>query len=259
MLKYAFADCPQLFETINDASLESKSLVNITKKYHNYVCDGEKCIIYEKKLPTIKLTWAPFASMNASCLDIANARYQYEHMKSENSIYPSIWVLLNTTMPRANEKLSFQVSAEVGKNYFYGTGTYTYYNSFNEVHLHSTILKCKGGIKYTYPTGKIRPTFMAGVHMAALIDRKGRRLEERNESGTIRSFEYADDVLVDKNFGLNLDLGIDFHEFDSLIPFVCISISSSSGEKRELPAPSYTNTKLKTIAVSAGVYFYFYL
>jgi hypothetical protein len=251
LLKYAFADCPQLFKTIDNSTLGSKSLVSITKKYHTYVCDDEQCIIYEKKIPAIKLSWAPFASMNVSYLKIKNGRYEYENMRFQNSSYPSIGILLNTTMPMANEKLSFQISAEVGKNHLYGTGTYVRNNAVNEVHLHSTILKGKGGFKYTYPTGKMRPTIMGGVHYAALFNKKYRRIV--NMHGTISTFEYADDVIADNNFGFNLDLGINYHKFNSFIPFVGISLSSSNGEAGEWMYPIYT--RLKTISISAGVYF----
>jgi hypothetical protein len=252
LLKYAFADCPQLFKNIENSTLATKSLVSITKKYHNYVCNDEQCIIYEKKIPAVKMTWAPFASLNMSTLNIAKRSDQYEYIKFQNSFYPSIGVLLNTTMPLVNEKLSLQVSAEVGKNYFYGTGTYAHNNSFNEVHLHSTILKGKGGVKYTYPTGKMRPTIMAGVHVAKLVNRKGRRIEEANNNGTISTFEYAEDVLADNNFGFNIDLGINYLKFSSFTPFVSIGFSSSSGKKGEW-FPSHT--KLKTICISTGVYF----
>jgi outer membrane protein W len=253
LLKYAFADCPQLFESINNATLDTKSLINITKKYHNHVCNGEKCIIYEKKLPAIKLTFAPFASMNVSYLNIVGGHEQYENIKFQNSTYPAIGVLVNTTMPRENEKLSLQVSADIGKNYFYGTGTYVQDNSFNEVHLHSTILKAKGGFKYTYPTGKFRPTIMAGANFTTLFDVKGRRVEEVNRNGMISTFEYATDVLGSNNIGFNLDLGVDYHKLGPFTPFIDVSFSSSSGSKGQGQYP--INTKLKTISINAGFYF----
>jgi hypothetical protein len=255
LLKYAFADCPQLFEKINNTVLDTKSLVNITKKYHNYVCDDEKCIIYEKQLPTIKLTLAPFVSMNASFLSIGNGGYVYETMKFQPSTYPSIGVLLNSSLPSANEKLSFQVSAEIGQNYFYGTGSYVGNNSFNEVHLHSTVLMGKGGFKYTYPTGRFRPTFMVGAHIAALVDKKGRRIEEKNENGTICTYEYNEDMLSKENYGYNVDFGIDYHDFSSFIPFMDIGFMHSTGVIMQSRTISGPKTNLITICINAGLYF----
>jgi len=92
--------------------------------------------------------------------------------------YPSIGLLLNTSLPKANEKLSFQVSGEFGKGYFYGTGVNSRNDAFEEVHLHTSILKGKAGLKYTYPKGKIRPTLMIGGTILKLfnIDGNGNRV-----------------------------------------------------------------------------------
>jgi len=82
LLKYAFADCQQIFPLINKVVLEDKSLIEITKRYHDYVCDGEKCVIYEKKLPAIRLTISPFVSINGSFLKFKNVfLYDAVHFK----------------------------------------------------------------------------------------------------------------------------------------------------------------------------------
>jgi hypothetical protein len=49
-LKIAFKDCPQIFPEIDQMTLDRKSLIDITKKYH--VCTGstKKCTVYAKKL-----------------------------------------------------------------------------------------------------------------------------------------------------------------------------------------------------------------
>ena len=259
-LRYAFADCPQLFETINNATLETKSLMNITKKYHNYVCDSSKCIIYEKKVPGVKFTIAPFVSMNVSTLNIENGRYIYETIEFESSTYPSIGVLLNTSIPKASEKLSLQVSAEVGKIVFDGYGTYGGNSSSHEVHLQSTPLKGKIGLKYTYPTGRFRPMIVVGGHFAKLINSKGRRIETRNEGATVS--EHNDNILAGMNYGYNVDLGIDYQNSTSFKPFISIGISSSTGRNTDAAYKIYTKnnfyplwTKLKTFCFTAGFYF----
>jgi hypothetical protein len=47
-LKVLMSDTPELQAEINNLNLNSKSLIKISKKYHNLVCDNETCIIYEK-------------------------------------------------------------------------------------------------------------------------------------------------------------------------------------------------------------------
>lgn len=49
LLKVAFADCMEIQPQIDKIELNHKSLINIAKNYHDYVCEEDKCIIYEKK------------------------------------------------------------------------------------------------------------------------------------------------------------------------------------------------------------------
>lgn len=258
LLKYAFADCPQLFETINNTRLDTKSLINITKKYHNYVCDGEKCIIYEKQSPVIKLRFAPYFSMNATFFNFVNSKDFYKEIKYQISSYPSIGIQMNTSLPHANEKISFQASAEIGRNYIYGNGNYTQNDTFNEIHLHNTFLTGKGGFKYTYPTGKLRPTIMIGGNMVMILDKEGKRLQDKNENGTIYISEYEENLIADWLYGYNLDLGIDYHLSSACIPFISIGYTSSTGANSK-PA-SYSKfkpliSKFKILNINVGLYF----
>jgi len=261
LLKYAFADCPQLFETIDNTTLDTKSLVNITKKYHNYVCNDEKCIIYEKRLPVIKLRFAPYLSMNATSFNFINSNhlnYYYQEVKYQITSYPSIGIRMNTSLPQTSEKLSFQVSAEIGRNYIYGNGNYPE-NTFNEFHLHNTFLTGKGGFKYTYPTGKLRPTMMIGANMIMLLDKEGKRMQDANYNGTIYASEYEEkNLIADRLYGYNLDLGIDYHLSAVFVPFITIGYTSSTGANSK-PA-SYNKSeplisKFKTLNINVGLYF----
>ncbi len=50
VLKYAFADCPELNEEIENAKFNHKSLIEITKDYHYRMCtNNEECIEFEAK------------------------------------------------------------------------------------------------------------------------------------------------------------------------------------------------------------------
>jgi hypothetical protein len=54
ILKVAFKDCPLIFPEIDQMTLDRKSLIDITKKYH--VCTGstKKCVVYSKPEPEKK-------------------------------------------------------------------------------------------------------------------------------------------------------------------------------------------------------------
>ena len=48
VMKYAFSDAPQIFDEVNNTEFEYKSMVRVTKKYHNAVCHVYACIDYTK-------------------------------------------------------------------------------------------------------------------------------------------------------------------------------------------------------------------
>ena len=60
LLKYYMQDAPEFQSQINKVKKpEHKSLIDLAEDYHNFVCEGEECIIYEKKLPLIKVDLEP--------------------------------------------------------------------------------------------------------------------------------------------------------------------------------------------------------
>lgn len=253
ILKLAFADCQQLFPMIKGARLEEKSLIAITKKYHDYMCDGEKCIVYEKQLPVVRVKFGSFISMNGSFLTFnKNPLYQAIHFRM--AAYPTIGLQLNTSMPKANEKLSFQVSGEFGKSYFYGTGINPANSAFEEINLHAFLLKGKVGFKYTYPKGKIRPTLLIGGNIIKLMKTNGKRIEERLSYSTVYTSEWKDVPVSDMLLGYHVDLGIDYYHSATLVPFVKLGYESSVGNNDFILSQS-TTTIINTINLNVGIYF----
>lgn len=62
-LKYYFEDCPQLIEKIEKIEVpDRKSLIAITKDYHDINCGEGKCIIYEKEKQPFKMAVEPIYS-----------------------------------------------------------------------------------------------------------------------------------------------------------------------------------------------------
>lgn len=248
-LKYALADCPQIYSLIDQAGFNNKSLIEITRKYHDYVCHDGKCIIYEKQLPGIKVKFGPFISVNSSSLKFKYSP-MYAAIHFDETAYPTIGLLLNASLPRLNEKLSFQASAEFGKSYFHGVGTSPYTSSFEEVHLHTSTLKVKGGLKYTYPKGKIRPTLMIGANVLKIMNSNGRRVEEALRDLVIYTTEINDVPIPNILVGFNVDLGVDYHLSSSFIVFCNLGYDSSNGTNSEM----FTSL-INTVSFHAGIYF----
>lgn len=253
VLKLAFADCPELMPKINAASLDDKSLVALTKEYHAYVCEDEKCISYEKSLPSIKVTVGAFVSMNSSFMKFGNTS-RYETVDFKMTGFPTIGLLLNTSIPRASEKLSIQISGEYGKAYFYGTGIKPDNQAFEEVYLHLSVLKIKAGIKYTYPKGTFRPTVLVGAHRTSHFQTDGRTVEEIPSNSTISTFERRDIPLAKVLLGYHIEAGIDYHSTATLVPFIRLSYEKSKGNLKFL-IDRTPSTNINTINIHAGIYF----
>jgi hypothetical protein len=262
ILKIAFSDCPQLFPLINQASLEIKPLINLTKKYHDYVCDSIQCIIYEKQVSKVKFSFAPFVSMNASALAFQNPGYEYEDVSFKTAVYPSLGIKMNTSLPRANEKISFQASEEVSKSNLYATGYYAGNTKYEKVSFHPVTLKTRAGFRYTFPKGKIRPTFTMGGHLIAFLDKEGQRVQDYTENNQVYTITKQDDVLPNFNLGYNLELALNYYKTSSRISFIGIGYDASTGPNRSFAMRVYRknwelplNTLIKTVNINAGFYF----
>lgn len=260
-LKFVLADSPRFFPIINKTALDAPSLMMLIKRYNNYV-SSEKAVFYEKQPPDVKLTIAPFISVNSSSLTFDHSEL-YEALNFKQTNYASIGLQLNASLPKSSRTLSFQGSAELGKSHFYGSAIHPLNPlMFEEVNLQITTLKGKVGLKYTYPKGKFRPNIMIGGNILYLLKKEGNRVEDLKEISTIFMSQSNENIMNKALYGFNLDLGVDYHLSSSLVPFVSIGYSSSTGnnkgeETRLFIRNSYTSitTILKTININAGIYF----
>ncbi len=252
LLKYAFSDCPQLFPDINNSRMEDRSLINITRKYHDYVCDDQQCIIYEKQLPVVKVRFSPFVSMNNATLKLTDS--PFPNMRFNNTFFPTYGIGINTSMPRVNEKIYFQCSGEMGKGYLYGSGHDDSNNNFSELHIHPTFLVGKVGFKYCYPKGKVRPTLMAGVNKKWVVQTEERRIVESRYGNTVYTTEWDDIDMPDNYLGWNIEAGVDFYGFGKFVTFVKCGFDSSKGNS--LLDSAYDNAaSLTLININTGIYF----
>jgi len=264
LLRYAFGDCPKIFPLLDNITLDNKSLIEATKKYHEYVCTDRKCIVYEKQMPAIKVGFGSYLSMNGSSLSFSNSRdVTYAGMEANMAFYPSIGFLLNVILPRMNEKLTFQVAAEIGKSYFYGSGSVPFYVSSEELELHLTTATTSLGLKYTYPKGKIRPTFAFRGNAVWILSKDDKR--------TVNFDNGVDPTITDLTsfmkpnilYGYTVKAGVDYHINSTLIPFLSLGYDNSTGSKMYALGPpnsplSYTarsKAVMGTISLNAGIYF----
>jgi len=98
-LKYYMQDAPDLISRIQSVKKpEHQVLIKLAEDYHNKVCDEDKCIIYEKKHPFLKVN-----------LEAISGIVNFENIEGLNDkYYFQIGILVHLWMPRTNEKIYFK-------------------------------------------------------------------------------------------------------------------------------------------------------
>lgn len=99
LLKASFMDCLEIQSEIDDVILDHKSLIDITESYHNYVCDGEACIVYQKEVPRVKVNISPTVGISVSKLILSNSIF-YERFDFQPVVAPVLGMMMHINAPR---------------------------------------------------------------------------------------------------------------------------------------------------------------
>lgn len=253
VMKYAFADCPQLMPMINRAELNHESLIDIVKKYHELMCDDFRCILYQKQLPAVRVKLGASVGLHSSFLEFNN-NDKMECLDFGTTYYPALEVMLNTALPRVSEKLSLQLSGEISGPNFHGTGFYAPLAANEDLKLNILLLKGKAGLQYTWPKGRFRPTILVGGHYARVTNTDARFVQVSIYENNVYTSETKDVPLPKIMKGLNAELGINCVSKSSMIPFLKLGIENSNGTS-DLLFSKKDDLHLTTIKLHAGIYF----
>jgi len=213
LLKATFSDCEEILPEIDKVKFKHNDLINITSDYHSIVCEGEDCIIYEKKLPVVSLSIGPVIGLNYASLKYFIVElYPDLDFRSDWSLRGG--VSLNLQSPRLNEKISFQIDAVIMNNYFYAfdkqENTLVDEITYNDVHIHLSTLKLSLLLKYTYPKGKIVPTVFAGFVGDFGLKSDNLRIFERDIESIVFRYDYTDIPMSDISMGIQTGLGLNY-------------------------------------------------
>ncbi|NOU47523.1 MAG: hypothetical protein HOO86_10735 [Bacteroidales bacterium] len=185
-LKVYFNDCPSIFPAIEQLkSLERKSLIALTKKYHDINCGEGSCIIYEKKKYPVKIAFEPtFSYSLKKAFSHEGPMYSYG-----GNLY--LWI------PGSSERLYIKT----GLNY---TKLRT-----------SDYIQIPIQFEYVYPFKVIKPKFDIGLNMHFLSD-EGQGLTTLVSSGCL--IRLTDRIYLD--FDISTDLFAFSYETGVFLTFV---------------------------------------
>lgn len=204
-LKALYSDCPPIYNDLVNAKLSHKSLIDITSRYHNIMCEGESCIIYEKPLPLVKLEIQAIIGYSSSGLDFD--RYPYYNglnFNRSNDILGGAKIYFG--LPRINEKLSIGLGTEFSRSYYFASKEF--YHIYTEIQGHITSLKAFLGIRYLYPKGKYRPFLEFGPLNSFNFQSDFREVRETVTSSNVLTSEKSLYPIEDEGIGFYFQGGV---------------------------------------------------
>lgn len=257
LLKVIFQDCPQVFPIIEKTHLENQSLINVTRKYHEYVCDDDKCIIYENKLPFLRIKVAPVISAGNTFFSTSNNEKFPD--KYEPSLSPSAGLVLKFTFPRWNEKFALLFGNEFGLNKFKKHDELLILNtpSVRDASIDATRLQTTLAIKYIIPRGKWNPTFQIGYSNNLFLKWDAKSHAEATYNGRTTVYDYTEGPFTNNLKGVSAGAGFEFRIKGKKTGFIDLLFKHNSGRyaAKGQSYLIYTDNTLMSLGLSGGIYF----
>jgi hypothetical protein len=184
VLKYVFQDSPKTSQEVDNLYLGHKSMIKIAKDYHNEVCSGEQCIVFEKKKTKIKVKFGAMLGINYFTLKksvVERATYLSSNTL-KSAVYPTIGIFFKLGMPSTGEKLYFQYEINYSQRklktdytYFYYAHDYDFshqikYTDNVKISMTLNSIKNAGIVGYEFPIGKISPVVQAGIFADYMVN-----------------------------------------------------------------------------------------
>lgn len=121
---------------------EHDNLIHLAEDYHNAVCEGEQCIIFEKNLPPV-IKIQP---------EIVGGAIHYSNVENlVEKFYVHAGLVCHVWMPRTSEKLYFRTGV-LFSQLDYSSGV-------------KNVYKIPFQFEYIYPSGLFRPRFAYGLNI----------------------------------------------------------------------------------------------
>lgn len=149
ILNYYTQDAPKFEDKIKKIKKpQHKNLISLAESYHNVVCDDENCVIYEKRLPPVKVNF-----------EVTGGIINYNYPRLKNRVFPEFGIIASFWLPLANENFYFKTGFLCSSlNYDIVRGNVTVAKNVNV-----NELKIPLRFEYIYPVKyKVRPRASIG-------------------------------------------------------------------------------------------------
>jgi hypothetical protein len=194
VLNLYMQDAPGFREKIEKIGEPDKEgLINLAKKYHDAMCPGEECLVFESKVSKVRLDVEFVLGASEYMLSTKNLDVNslYTHALFENRTYGRGGLITHLWLPRINEKLYFRSGVTVSRII-----------SNNTKH---AMLQFPLQLEYMYSKGIIQPKAAYGLYLHApffLSDAALVGLNIKVDKGTSIALNYGIELLPFRKFPL---------------------------------------------------------
>jgi hypothetical protein len=205
-LRATFKDSWIVQNELGKTAFTPKALIHIAKLYHEDICPGEKCIIYQKNYPINTARFGLY--LGTSPINIG-FRFDtiYSKLNFNTSINPSIGFLYVPYLSRLDEKISFLFEAEVKSFHFSPLQSTELKN--NDILIRMILLKNSISSKYTFRGNQLKPYLCFGGEMYNLLYSHSSRIKKVVNNNQVEFYEYDDIPLDQTLYGFFGQIGIE--------------------------------------------------
>lgn len=204
LLKYVFKEFESIQQKAEKAKFIRKDMINLTKEYHNNVCqDGSDCIVFENDYSKkfVNLNFSVYTSLLYHQLMVYTMYQNRDKDLYAYSTVPEIGVQLSVFSPRVSTSfglyadLSFCKLHATNDNFVLNTGLTNPYNVYEySAYRANAIL----GIKYLFNSRKLRPSIEIGFIGGYMFDPENRlRIYKTDQSSPVIYQEFNNYLLPD--------------------------------------------------------------
>ena len=201
ILSLLFNDSPSSVKKIPFTTLSPNSLVDISKFYHDDVCDDYECMVYSKKKVKFNFDIGITAGYAVSSILLEKNKFvKGLNADFSNSQDPVIGVFINISEESLAKNLSLQIEGN-----FQQVEHLTDTSSISFNYLKTPLI-----IKYTFPIKKIEPSIQVGFSRNSWFSFKDKGIVPKvQEKPAIQDKKVQRGVLLGVDFSIDLTKNTD--------------------------------------------------
>lgn len=202
ILKYTFRDCPEIYSRLTRLKYNKKSLIDISKDYHQRVCKTEDCIIYEKTIPKTKWYFGAFVMPRIQTIQLKYDVFNQLDITLQPTKTIDFGAFIQVNNKDISERLFFQLAGYYSK--LNAEKDIVISNITNKYNLSTSILTIEPGAIYKFSYPKVKPYISAGMPFGKILDNNLKLTKSSNYSHPMES-QLDNKIIIGANIGIGVE------------------------------------------------------